>query len=108
MVYVPKSQRRIIPELTFTPPRTKDETKIEMLFKELHEITEKQDEINLQIRELINDSKDPRWLPVHIMDNANAIILEISRHEGGMGNWAYIDEKSDGLWAKLFQMRQRK
>ncbi|HUX79634.1 hypothetical protein D4R42_04125 [bacterium] len=93
MAYVPRSQRK--------------ETEIQELFKELHEITEKQDIINLKIRELINDSKDPRWLPIHIIDNANALILEISLHEGGMGNWAYIDEKADGLWAKLFQQRQQ-
>ena len=91
MAYVPRSQRK--------------ETEIQELFKELHEITEKQDIINLKIRELINDSKDPRWLPIHIIDNANALILEISRHEGSLGNRAYIDEKADGIQTKLFQLR---
>jgi len=81
--------------------------RLRLKFKELHAITAKQDQINLRIRELINDDKDPRWLPIHIIDDANAIILSLSQSEGYPSDVSYISEKIDGLQKKLFQLRFR-
>jgi len=79
--------------------------RLKLKFKELHAITAKQDHVNLRIRELINDDKDPRWLPVHIIDDANAIILSLSESEGYPTDVSYISEKIEGLQKKLFQLR---
>lgn len=76
-------------------------------FKELHAITVKQDQVNLRIRELINDDKDPRWLPIHIIDDANAIILSLSQSEGFPSDLPYISEKIENLQKKLFQLKLR-
>lgn len=50
----------------------------------LHKTTEFQDIVNLDIMSDFSRtdpkcSKDPRWIPVHIVDNANAVILGISK-----------------------------
>ncbi len=71
--------------------RSKEE-EIKDQFNSLHSITKKQDITNLTIRKLINDSTDPRWVPVHMIDAANAIILEISGGEGHIGNVDYVKE----------------
>ncbi len=76
--------------------------------KLLYKITEIQDYANLNIMSDFRDSdprcsRDNRWYPVHMVDNANAIILGISRnkfdpkyfmHEG------YVEEKVDALNGK--------
>lgn len=81
--------------------------RLRLKFKELHAITVKQDQVNLRIRELINDDRDPRWLPIHIIDDANAIILSLSESEGYPSDVSYISEKIEGLQKKLFQLRLR-
>jgi hypothetical protein len=80
----------------------------------LEKITRVQDTVNLNIMGDFSTSnpqcsKDPRWLPVHIVDNANAVILGISRarydpkvfwREG-----SYVQEKVGSLDSKVFQLR---
>lgn len=80
----------------------------------LEKVTRFQDTVNLNIMGDFSNtnphcSQDPRWLPVHIVDNANAIILGISRahyepkifwHEG-----SYVQEKVGSLDSKVFQLR---
>jgi len=75
-------------------------------FDVLHSVTEVQDKMNLNIRGDINDSTDHRWLPVHVIDDANAIILELSLTEGAYT--PYIAEKASALENKLFQLSFRK
>lgn len=84
------------------------ESVINSLFEQLHEITEQQDLLNLTIRDKIMNDKDPRWLPIHIIDDANAIILEISLAYGNPTYLGYIQEKADALSKKVFQLGLRK
>jgi len=81
--------------------------RLRLKFLELHAISAKQDQVNLQIRKLINNEKDPRWLPIHIIDDANAIILSLSESEGYPSDISYISEKIEGLQKKLFELRSR-
>ncbi len=85
--------------------KSEKEEEIKDLFKSLHSITVEQDIINLTIRRLIDDSTDPRWLPIHIMDAANAIILEISSGEGHILNVDYVQEKLTNLSGYSYQIR---
>lgn len=76
------------------------EEKIKCMYKILYDITEAQDITNLTIRKTIDDSEDPRWLPIQLTDNANAIILDASRYKGNpkpMIIYGYTEEKVDGL-----------
>jgi len=86
---------------------TKEE-QITSMFKELLSVTIEQDHLNLKIRGLVLNEKDPRWLPIHIIDDANAIILSLSESEGYPSGIPYITEKIEALQAKLFQLRQSK
>jgi len=73
--------------------------------KVLHAITEFQDHANLSIMSDFrnNDpgcSTDDRWIPVHIVDNANAIILGISRNRFKPSLFmseGYVKEKMESL-----------
>ena len=76
----------------------------------LREVTEVQDFVNLDImgdfrRTDPACSKDPRWTPVHIVDNANAVILGISRAEFDPKTFwregSYVYEKYPKLCSKL-------
>lgn len=76
----------------------------------LHKITQFQDIVNLDIMDDFRRtdptcSRDQRWVPVHIVDNANAVILGISQqrfdpktfwHEG-----SYVYEKYNELCTRL-------
>ena len=76
-------------------------------FKALHEISKVQDRRNIDIMKDLNDATDPRWLPIHIMDDANAIILEICLAEGNPKVTGYINEKVRSLNQKWFRFLQR-
>jgi len=87
------------------------EEKIDCMFKLLYSITRAQDITNISIIKAINNDEDPRWIPSHMVDNANAIILGISQHkahakqivpEGG-----YVDEKMDSLNNKWFMLKMK-
>lgn len=85
------------------------EQQINCLYEKLHDITEAQDIVNLTIREVLNDDDDPRWIPIHITDNANAIILGISEVKGRPKNivrpGGYVEEKMNSLIDKWYSLR---
>lgn len=79
------------------------EKQISCVYETLHSITEAQDIVNLTIREMVDNSEDPRWIPIHITDNANAVILGISSHKGNpetIIKTGYVEEKVVGLYSK--------
>ncbi len=81
---------------------------INCIYEILYDITEAQDITNLTIREIVDNSEDPRWLPIHITDNANAVILGISSHKGNPKSiikTGYVEEKVDGLYDKWNTLR---
>ena len=73
--------------------------------KLLYQVTEIQDYANLDIMSDFRESdpscsNDPRWVPVHLIDNANAIILGISRNKFDPKYFlreGYVKEKIDSL-----------
>lgn len=85
------------------------EDKIKCMWELLHDITEAQDITNLTIRKIIDNSEDPRWLPIHIVDNANAIILGISERKGNpksiIRRGGYVEEKMNSLNDKWYALR---
>jgi hypothetical protein len=87
------------------------EKKINCLYETFHDITEAQDIVNLTIYKTINNSEDPRWIPTLIADNANAIILEISRFKGHPQSivrpCGYVEEKIDSLMNRWHSLRSR-
>lgn len=90
------------------------EKTISCIYKTLHEITRAQDIVNLTLREVIDDDKDLRWIPIQIVDNANAIILGISDHKGNpkfiTQSGGYVEEKINSLvnnWNAL-RLRHRR
>lgn len=76
-------------------------------FDKLYKITEFQDLINLNIMKTLDDDTDERWLSIHMVDNANAIILGIARGKGRPKQILrdmYVSEKIDALndkWAHI-------
>lgn len=83
--------------------------------KLLYEITEVQDVTNLDIMKdmdhsLTDASEDPRWVPAHIVDNANAIILGITdarfRPDIFWGAGKYVPEKLDSINSKQWLLRK--
>jgi hypothetical protein len=58
------------------------EERVECIFELLHKLTTAQDHANLTIRSILDDDEDPRWIPIHIIDDANGVILGISRNRG--------------------------
>ena len=80
----------------------------------LNDVTKVQDTVNLDIMGDFSKtnprcSEDPRWIPVHIVDNANAIILGISKDEFQPKTFwrkgSYVQEKVDSMESKLFRLR---
>ena len=87
------------------------ETQIKCMYETLFNITKAQDITNLTIREFINNSEDPRWIPIHIVDNANAIILGISERKGNpksiIRHGGYVEEKVNSLEDKWNMLRSK-
>lgn len=87
------------------------EKQIYCMYETLYNITKAQDITNLTIREIINNSEDHRWIPIHIADNANAIILGISEHKGNpksiIRRGGYVEEKVNSLKDKWNMLRMK-
>jgi hypothetical protein len=85
------------------------EKQIKCVYETLHDITEAQDITNLTIRKMVDNSVDPRWIPIHITDNANAIILGISDVRGNpkfiTRSGGYVEEKVNSLFSKWNALR---
>lgn len=86
--------------------------------KLLYQVTEIQDYANLNIMSDFRKSdpgcsQDERWIPVHMVDNANAIILGISRNKFDPKYFlreGYVEEKVDALnnkWRYKLDRQQR-
>ena len=88
----------------------KDE-QINCMYETLHDITEAQDIVNLTIYKTINNDKDPRWIPTLMADNANAILLGISRLKGNpkqiIRQGGYVEEKMNSLTDKWYALRMK-
>lgn len=84
---------------------------IDCIYETLYNITKAQDITNLTIREIVDDSEDPRWIPIHITDNANAIILGISERKGNpksiIRRGGYVEEKVNSLDTKWYMLRAK-
>ena len=89
------------------------EERLACKFDLLHKVTELQDRVNLNIIEDFRRtdpscSKDDRWYPLHMIDNANAIILGISRNGGRPGpvlREGYVEEKVNALNSKWTRIK---
>ncbi len=85
------------------------EKQIDCMYETLHNITRAQDITNLTIREIVNDSEDPRWIPIHIVDDANAIILGISERKDNpksiIRRGGYVEEKMNSIRDKWGMLR---
>ena len=90
--------------------KSKDE-QINCMYETLHDITEAQDITNLIIMKTLNDDEDPRWTPIHMTDNANAIILGISKVKGYpksiVRSGGYVEEKINSLNSRWNALRWR-
>jgi len=83
--------------------------KIRCMFDFLYDLTKIQDVVNIRIMKAIDNEQDPRWIPIHIIDNANAIILGISRNIGDpktIVEEGYVEDKLKRLesrfdWIKM-------
>jgi hypothetical protein len=88
--------------------KTKDE-QINCMYETLHDITVAQDITNLTIMKTLNNEEDPRWIPIHMTDDANAIILEISQVKGHpksiVRSGGYVEEKINSLNNKWYRLR---
>lgn len=88
--------------------KTKNE-QIDCIYETLHNITMAQDITNITIMKTLNDDEDPRWIPIHMTDNANAIILEISQVRGYpksiVRSGGYVEEKINSLNDKWYRLR---
>jgi hypothetical protein len=76
------------------------ESAIACKFDVLYKITAEQDRVNLSLLRYLNEDEDPRWTPIHMIDNANAIILGLSRNKGNpqaIVEELYVKEKVDSL-----------
>lgn len=84
------------------------EKRVACLLPLLHEVTELQDRVNITTFRTIDNDSDPRWLPLHMIDNANAIILNISRNKADprIFDNLYVDEKLQGLHDKWFSIKR--
>ncbi len=88
---------------------SKDE-QIKCMFKVLHDVTTAQDITNLIIRKEVDDSNDKRWIPIHMIDDANGVILELSRLRGNPESAlasGYVDEKVNKLSDKLYMLKSK-
>jgi hypothetical protein len=80
-------------------------------FNLLYEVTELQDVINLNLMKTLNDDEDERWYPIHMIDNANGIILGLSRNRGRLKPILlelYVKEKVDSLNEKWSHIMRKK
>jgi len=68
--------------------KSNKETIIACKFNLLHKITEKQDIVNLDLIKTLDDDTDERWVPLHMVNNANAIILGVSRNKVGLSRYS--------------------
>ena len=66
---------------------------------------------NLIIYKTINNDKNPRWIPTLMADNANAILLGISRQKGNpqqiIRRGGYVEEKMNSLTDKWYSLRMK-
>lgn len=86
----------------------KREHRINRMFDDLYKVTSKQDVLNIGIMKAIDDDTDPRWKVVHMIDNANAVILGASRNKGdpdAIVSEGYVGDKIDSLNAKWMNIR---
>lgn len=89
------------------------EKAIDRLWELLYKITEEQDKVNLTLMGYMRDtdpncSKDERWIPIHMVDNANAIILGLARNKGrrkAVVSEGYVGEKVDRLNSRWFEIK---
>lgn len=116
MTNIPKGKDKETDEMISARKKIKNcekmsdkEKQIKCVYEILHDITEAQDIANLTIRKIVDNSEDPRWLPIHITDNANAIILGISDARGNpkliTRSGGYVEEKVHGLYSKWNALR---
>lgn len=87
------------------------EGKIECIYDLLYKITRAQDITNLTIRGILDDDEDERWIPIHIADDANAILLGISRNQGIpklIIDEGYTGQKIIALENKWFMLRPKR
>lgn len=90
---------------------TDKDKKVECIYDLLYKLTRAQDITNLTIRGIIDDDTDDRWIPIHIVDDANGIILGISRNEGIpqlILSEGYTAEKIKSLESKWFMLNLRR
>ena len=85
------------------------EKKVSCLLPLLHKITELQDAVNITAFRTIDNMEDPRWLPLHMINDANAIILNISRNKAHpkIFDNLYVDEKVNALCDKWDTLKWR-
>lgn len=83
------------------------ESRLSKMFESLHDLTDRQDRLNISIIKTLDEDTDPRWIPLHMMDNANAILLHISRNKGKPSaiDELYLKEKIQGLNDKYAMVR---
>lgn len=78
----------------------------------LYSVTKIQDFVNLDIMGDFREtdsrcSEDERWVPVHMADNANAVILGIARNKfrpDAIKNEGYVEEKLNSLDSKRYMV----
>lgn len=84
------------------------ESRIKCLFDSVYEYTSKADVANIEIMKTLNNDQDKRWIPIHMIDNANAVVLGISRNKGKpdlIVSEGYVTEKVHDLNAKWFHIK---
>ena len=85
------------------------EKRIKCRWEQLEDVAKEQDRINLRIRKDVMDETDPRWLPIHIADDANAVILAVSRNKGrprSIMNEQYANDKVRNCQYKYWEMER--
>ncbi len=80
-------------------------------FNLLNRITQMQDRVNLNLMRDLDDDSDDRWIPIHMMDNANAVILGVSGKKGrsvDIIREGYVEEKINSLNSKWYKLKRKK
>jgi hypothetical protein len=98
--FSPELMKEIEGQLQICDQKKTKEEIIHCKFDLLYDVTHVQDIVNIGLMKTLNDSDDNRWIPVHMMDNANAIMLGISRNKGRplpILRELYVAEKVDAL-----------
>jgi hypothetical protein len=86
------------------------EDQIECIYDLLFKVTTAQDHTNLTIRSILDDDEDPRWIPILVVDDANGVILGVSRNRGRPGlivSEGYTGDKIEKLEEKWFLLAQK-